>query len=86
MGNTLVTFRRKYYEYGVDNDPMNRSLAIEGYDSASDLIASYLLDLAQKHFTEKKSLIYIETVATSSSMKISQSNESSLGAIPSKPK
>ena len=56
MGNTLVTFRNKYYEYGVDDDPMNRSLTIGGYDSAwnADLIASYILNMAQDHFTETK--------------------------------
>ena len=47
-GNALVKFREKYYEYGVDDDPMNISLTIGGYSSAwnADLIASYLLDLA----------------------------------------
>ena len=56
MGNTLVMFREKCYEYGVDDDPMNRSLTIGGYNSAwnADLIASYLLDLSQDHFTETK--------------------------------
>ena len=34
MGNILVTFRDRYYEYGVDDDPVNRSLTIGGYDSA----------------------------------------------------
>ena len=56
MGNTLVMFRNKYYEYGVDDDPMNKSLTIGDYDSTwnADLIARYLLDLAQDHFTETK--------------------------------
>ena len=56
MGNTLVVSREKYYEYGVVDDPMNRSLTIGGYNSAcnADLIASYLLDLAQDHFTKAR--------------------------------
>ena len=56
MGNSLVPFRKKYYEYGVDNDPINTSLTIIGYDSTwnADLVASYLLYLAQEHFTKTK--------------------------------
>ncbi len=34
MGNTIITFRDKYYEYGVDPDPDQRGLTIGGFDSA----------------------------------------------------
>ena len=52
MGNTLLTFCENYYEYGVDDNPMNRSLTIGGYNTAWNfyLIARYLLDLVQEHF------------------------------------
>ena len=58
MGNTLVMFREKYYGYGVDDDLMNRSLTLGGYDSAWNvyLITSYLLDLGQGHFNRTKFL------------------------------
>ena len=52
MGNTIVTFRDKFYEYGVNADPMERGLTIGGYDSAwlADMVAGYLLELADDHF------------------------------------
>ena len=51
MGNTIITFRDKYYEYGVSDDPMEKGLTIGGYDSAwlADMVAGYLLDLAESH-------------------------------------
>ena len=54
MGITLVTFREKYYKYGVDDDLINRSLKIGGYYYAWNtyLIASSLLDLAHEQFNE----------------------------------
>ena len=56
MGNTLVTFREKYYEYGVEDDPVMRALTIGGYDSAwyVNMVASYTLDLAKDHFSRTK--------------------------------
>ena len=53
MANTLVTFRDKYYEYGVEEDPEMRALTIGGYDSAwyADMVASYILDVAENHFS-----------------------------------
>ncbi len=52
MANTLVQFREKYYEYGVEEDPMERPLTIGGYDSAfyADLVGSYILELAKDKF------------------------------------
>ena len=46
MGNTLLNFAGKYYEYGGSNETNERGLTIGGYDSAwlADLVASYLLD------------------------------------------
>ena len=43
MGNALVTFREKYYEYGVEDDLVMRALTIGGYDSAwyADMVARY---------------------------------------------
>ena len=50
--NALLTFHRKYYEYGIEQDPMNRPLTIGGYDSVWDanLVTGYLLYLADDHF------------------------------------
>ena len=46
MGNTIVSFRDKYYEYGVNPDPDRRGLTIGGFESAflADLEATYLFD------------------------------------------
>jgi hypothetical protein len=46
MGNTLVTFVDKYYEYGGEADVEEKGLTIGGYESAwlADLVASYLLE------------------------------------------
>jgi hypothetical protein len=41
MGNTLLTFVDKYYEYGGDLNVEDRGLAIGGYESA------WLADLHQ---------------------------------------
>lgn len=56
MGNTLVMFRDKYYEYGTADDPFERSLTIGGYDSAwmADLVGGYIFDLAEDHFNMTK--------------------------------
>jgi hypothetical protein len=46
MGNTIITFRDKYYEYGVDPNPDRRGLTIGGFESAflANLEASYIFD------------------------------------------
>ncbi len=46
MGNTIVSFREKYYEYGVDPDPDRRGLTIGGFESAflADLEATYIFE------------------------------------------
>ncbi len=46
MGNTIVTFRDKYYVYGVDPNPDRQGLMIGGYESAflANLEATYILD------------------------------------------
>ena len=84
MGNTLVMFSEKYYEYGVDNDLTNRS----GYDSAwnADLIASYLLDLAQDHLPRQDSSVSIVMMEKSSSAEISRSKKFSLVSTIIRPK
>lgn len=45
MGNTLLTFVDKYYEYGGSQDEKDRSVTIGSYESAwlADLVASYSL-------------------------------------------
>jgi hypothetical protein len=52
MGNTLVTFVDKYYEYGGEADVEEKGLTIGGYESAwlADLAASYLLENAGEMF------------------------------------
>jgi hypothetical protein len=46
MGNTIVTFQDKYYEYGVDADPNRHGFTISGCELAflADLKASYIFD------------------------------------------
>jgi hypothetical protein len=44
MGNTIVSFRKKYDKYGVDPNHDRRSLTIGGFESAflADLEATYI--------------------------------------------
>jgi len=46
MGNTLLTFVDKYYEYGGDESVEERGLTIGGYESAwlADLVMAYILE------------------------------------------
>jgi hypothetical protein len=52
MGNTLITFVDKYYEYGGEADVEEKGLTIGGFESAwlADLVASYLLENAVEVF------------------------------------
>ena len=54
MGNTLLTFIDKYYEYGGEEDVEERGLTIGGYESAwlADLVTSYILENMKEHFRE----------------------------------
>ncbi len=47
MGNTIVSFREKYYKYGVDPNPNRRGLTIGGFESA------FLADLEATNIFEK---------------------------------
>jgi hypothetical protein len=53
MGNTIVSFLDKYYEYGVDPDPDKRGLTFGGFEAAflADLEASYIFNKL-KHIWE----------------------------------
>ena len=46
MGNTLLTFVDKYYEYGGEVNVEEKGLTIGGYESTwlADLVAAYLLE------------------------------------------
>jgi hypothetical protein len=46
MGNTIVSFRDKYYKYGVNPNPNHRGLTIGGFESAflADLEATYIFE------------------------------------------
>ena len=46
MGNTIHSFRDKYYKYGVDPNPNRRGLTIGGFESAflADLEATYIFE------------------------------------------
>jgi hypothetical protein len=46
MGNTLLTFVNKYYEYGSNLDVEDRGLMIGRYESAwlADLCMAYVMD------------------------------------------
>ena len=52
MGNTLLTFVDKYYEYGGEDDVEEWGLMIGRYELAwlVDLVASYVLESASKQF------------------------------------
>ena len=52
MGNTLLTFVDKYYEYAGSKSIDERGLTIGGYESAwlADLVASFILDNAKDLF------------------------------------
>jgi hypothetical protein len=54
MGNTIVSFRDRYYEYGVNPDPDHRGLTIGGFESAflANLEATYIFDKL-KHLLER---------------------------------
>jgi hypothetical protein len=46
IGNTLITFEDKYFEYDGDWDVNDKGLTIRGYESAwlADLVAAYVLE------------------------------------------
>ena len=54
MGNTLLTFIDKYYEYGGEEDVEEKRLTIGGYESLwlADLVALYILENMKEHFKE----------------------------------
>ena len=56
MGNTLITFGGKYWEYGGVPDVYEKGLTIGGYESAflADLVAAYILENTQQFFDEAK--------------------------------
>jgi hypothetical protein len=52
MGNTLITFEDKYYEYDGNCDVYDKGLTIGGYESAwlADLVAAFVLENTQHMF------------------------------------
>mmetsp|Transcript_21390 Transcript_21390/g.42844 ORF Transcript_21390/g.42844 Transcript_21390/m.42844 type:complete len:91 (+) Transcript_21390:714-986(+) len=54
MGNTLIWFRDKYYQYGSIVDKDRRRLTIGRYKSAwlADLVAAFILENTQPLFTD----------------------------------
>ena len=56
MGNTLITYRDKYYEYDGDQEISNKCLTIGGYESAwlADLVAAFILEETKSQFTDTK--------------------------------
>ena len=46
MGNTLISYRDKHYEYDGDQEISNKCLTIGGYESAwlADLVAAFILE------------------------------------------
>ena len=62
MGNTLIAFKDKYFEYDASNNVNKRGLTIGGYESAwrADLVASFILDKTKYLFKKNyASLWYI---------------------------
>jgi hypothetical protein len=54
MGNTLLTFVDKYYEYDGESDIRDKGLTIGGYKSAwlAHLVAAFVLENTTKLFEE----------------------------------
>jgi hypothetical protein len=54
MGNTLLTFIDKYYEYNGEQDIQDKGLTIGGCKSAwlADLVAAFVLENTTKLFAE----------------------------------
>jgi hypothetical protein len=61
MGNAIVSFRDKYYEYGVNPDPNRRGLTIGGFESAflADLEATYIFE--KLHYLLEQHVKFIDT-------------------------
>ena len=61
MGNTIVSFRDKYYEYGVDPDSDCRGLTIGSFKSAflADLEATYIFE--KLHYLLEQHVKFIGT-------------------------
>ena len=56
MGNTLLTFRDKYWQYGTLNAVKDKRLTIGGYESAwlADLVAAYILENTTDMFKDSE--------------------------------
>jgi hypothetical protein len=54
MGNTLITFEDKYFEYDGDRDVNDKGLTIGGYESAwlADLVVAFVLKNTAQFFNE----------------------------------
>jgi len=52
MGNMLLTFVDKHYQYSGDENVEERGLTIDGYESAwlADLVVAYILECAETSF------------------------------------
>ena len=52
VGNTLLTFQDKFYEYGGDCDSMEIGLTIGGYESTwlADLVALFIQEKTKNLF------------------------------------
>ena len=56
IGNTLITFIGRYYEYGGSESINDRGLIIGGYESAwlADLVATFILDNSKDLFDDTR--------------------------------
>jgi hypothetical protein len=54
MGNTLIKFEDKYFEYDGDRNVNDKGLTIDGYELAwlADLVAAVVLGNTAKFFEE----------------------------------
>jgi hypothetical protein len=61
MVNTIVSFRDKYYKYGVDPNPNRHGLTIGGFKSAflADLEATYIIK--KLHHLLEQHIRFIDT-------------------------
>jgi len=64
MENTLLTFQDKYYECGIQEDPMEWCLTIGWYDSTwlANIVAAYILEKASSH---SEDTVYVDVFIAS---------------------
>jgi hypothetical protein len=81
MGNTLLTFVDKYYEYDGERNIRDKGLTIGGYESAwlADLVAAFILENTTNLLTRPHAMESTETMGWSSWMESNPTMTSASG-------